>query len=519
MSEKRPQHDEFLQPVSLSDSSGTALTHKRPIKWGGVLALLLLLWSGAVYVFFREPVPVGGTSKVDPLVVDNEQVVPSENEQPSPPHVSVTAEPKVYQIKSDPAGATVLVNGQMKGMSPLELGELTEGDRIRFQLAGYEATELSVSAAQLRSGVQVSLQVLQGRVNISVLPADSQLFLDGKRIELPATGMLTLPLLPHTFRAEKAGYLSQEKTVTPAQAYERVVSLRLTPVPTATPVRSPGEEPEGLPVVVENSLGMKMIRPDFPLEATLGSMRGTAGRQSNEVIRKVRLTRKFRISQTEVSNAQFRNYQPTHNSGKWKGVDLNAGTLPVVGVRWEDAVKFCNWLSAQEDLPAAYVQTEGKWQFAERPGTGYRLPTESEWEALARHDEGGNLFGWGNEMPPPEGKYNLAGKEMKRQMADFLTTYQDPFAGPAPVTQAGPGPFDIMGLFDNVSEWIHEGYSIPMVSSKVMIDPMSAVNMTYHVIKGASWQDAGISELKTALRRYENSPADDRGFRICRYIE
>jgi formylglycine-generating enzyme required for sulfatase activity len=57
---------------------------------------------------------------------------------------------------------------------------------------------------------------------------------------------------------------------------------------------------------------------------------------------------------------------------------------PVTDVDWEDAFLFCNWLSRCESLKVAYSRTEnGDWQ-ADPQATGYRLPTEEQWECACR---------------------------------------------------------------------------------------------------------------------------------------
>ncbi len=72
----------------------------------------------------------------------------------------------------------------------------------------------------------------------------------------------------------------------------------------------------------------------------------------------VRISHAFRMSETEITIEQFRQFRP--------GYVGNPAFAPYAsGVSWYDAVEFCEWLSAREKK-------------------NYRLPTEAEWEFAAR---------------------------------------------------------------------------------------------------------------------------------------
>ena len=72
----------------------------------------------------------------------------------------------------------------------------------------------------------------------------------------------------------------------------------------------------------------------------------------------------------------------------------------------------------------------------------------------------------------------------------------------------------------NVSEWCHDYYSVyPYNAQKVYIDPMGPEAGRHHVIKGSSWMQAGISELRLSYRDYSETRRSDLGFRIARYIK
>ena len=105
-----------------------------------------------------------------------------------------------------------------------------------------------------------------------------------------------------------------------------------------------------------NSIGMTLV--EIPAGTfTLGSEVAPAN-WDERPRHQVTLTRPFLISETEVTVEQYRKFRP--------GAVLNPAYAPyAAAVSWEDANAFCAWLSARDGRP-------------------YRLPTEAEWEYVAR---------------------------------------------------------------------------------------------------------------------------------------
>jgi formylglycine-generating enzyme required for sulfatase activity len=224
----------------------------------------------------------------------------------------------------------------------------------------------------------------------------------------------------------------------------------------------------------------------------------------------------------EVTNKEFRQYLAAHNPGTFKGNSVNLEEQPVVQVSWKQAALFCNWLSEKENLPTVYRKLEGRVVPLETIPTGYRLPTEAEWEYCARfaHSKVSLMYPWGDTFPPASKSLNIADVSAKEVMPAYLEKYDDgyPVAAPAASFEA-----NALGLYDlggNVAEWCHDYYSIYSYSPTVIYhDPSGPREGKHHVVRGSSWESASISVLRSSYRGYSNDKRFDLGFRICRYAD
>ena len=112
---------------------------------------------------------------------------------------------------------------------------------------------------------------------------------------------------------------------------------------------------------ITTPLGQTLVLVDPSVETlnpfTMGASRRDPGRRANEVEHPVELRRAFYIASTETSNAQFRQYEATHDSGLIESYSLDRDHQPVAGISWQQAASFCNWLSRLEGLPPFIEKT------------------------------------------------------------------------------------------------------------------------------------------------------------------
>ncbi|MFO1456986.1 MAG: SUMF1/EgtB/PvdO family nonheme iron enzyme [Steroidobacteraceae bacterium] len=418
-------------------------------------------------------------------------------------------------VRSAPAGAEVTVAGAFRGRTPLQLAVPggTEYD-VLVTRAGHASWQRRVAAQPGAALVlDAKLQPIVTTLTVRGEPADAEVVVDGaERGRAP----LTVELLAtrHQVEVRRAGSQTFRAEVDLTPALARTVEYSLTPEG-----RAPGWKPPAESVTGKLGAALRLVPAgSFPM----GSERREQGRRPNETLRRVTLSRPFYLGVREVTNGEFRRFRPNHSSGfiDKRSIDLDAQAVTNVG--WLDAVQYCNWLSEQEGLPVAYEQKDGGWVLKQPLTTGYRLPTEAEWEYAARFGGPGKparRYDWGDALPVPAGHANLAGSEASAAVERMLEGWSDDYQAVAPPGKFTPNPLGLFDMTGNVSEWTHDVYA-SFVEPGAATDPTGpAGNGSRHVIKGSSWRTASFGELRAAWREGADGASQDLGFRVARHVE
>ena len=431
--------------------------------------------------------------------------------------ITLTPADATLTLNSTPAGAGVSVDGTFAGLTPMVL-PLSPGENhtISLSKAGYRGARLSLSLSRGETAERaVTLQPELGEVRFAIEPAEAEIVVNGK---VMGTGsqVLSLPAVQQRVEVRLAGYAGFETQVLPKPGLAQQVSVTLL---TEAAARKAAMTP-----TVTTGLGNTLVLIDPSVETqnpfTMGASRRDPGRRANEVEHPVELRRAFYIASTETTNAQFRQYEASHDSGLIESYSLDRDQQPVAGISWQQAASFCNWLSRREGLPPFYRENQGII-IGFNPGSiGYRLPSEAEW-AFAARVEGDTLrrFAWGDDFPPSAVVTNVADNTSALVTGRILNGYTDQFVVSAP---AGSFPPNHRGLHDmggNVAEWVHDGYQIPSANAELSIDPLGSQRGDNYTIRGGSWALSRLSELRLTFRDYGERGRDDLGFRIARYAE
>ncbi len=203
----------------------------------------------------------------------------------------------------------------------------------------------------------------------------------------------------------------------------------------------------------------------------------------------VEIKKPFWIGAFEITNAQYRQFNPAHDSrfehkGSWVfwehhlGWPLNQPHQPVVRVSRQEADSFCRWLSGRIDEPVT-LPTESQWEYACRAGTA-------------------TPFWYGDLYTDFSSAANLADATIRelaydtdgRHTADMLPRddrFDDNSLVTADVGSYRANPWGLSDMHGNVAEWTRTAYRpYPYVEDDGRNDPLPAERI---VARGGSWRD------------------------------
>ncbi len=410
------------------------------------------------------------------------------------------------RISTTPRSARITLDGRSIDMGSPTTVNANQSYRIKVSHPGYEAEQQTVQVGPGKTrDISIELKAATGSVTFVSEPMGSDLYINGQnRGQTPQT--LDLQVLPTKVEYRLNGYRSVTKNTTPVK--NKTTTLKAT---LKTELEARLSE---MPRSVKNSVGIELVRFKPDQQAFfIGAERGEIGQRANEIYRQMQLTKYFYAGKHEVTVGQFAKFSPSLAQGQ--------ANMPVTGISWLEAAQFCNWLSQQENLRPFYTIRSGAVVAYDPYADGYRLPSEAEWEWLARkaNRAQSSPFTWGLRPMITKASGNLADVSAKGSVPRIIPTYTDGYAKLAPV---GSFPAEKSGLHDmsgNVREWVHDRYALVVpAAGEVTVNYFGPVTGEGHTVKGSSFKTAGQTNLRAASRSGEGIPAEDIGFRVARYV-
>ncbi len=256
-------------------------------------------------------------------------------------------------------------------------------------------------------------------------------------------------------------------------------------------------------------LGHTMTVMTGPVEVVMGSPSSENGNWGGEGQHRVTINRSFAIGATEINGEQWHQFD---QGTPEVGTDRPTKDCPKNFLTWYDAARYCRWLSEREKIPESDMCYPPIEQI--RPGmtlpanylerTGYRLPTEAEWEYACRSGTTSVFFfGSPSELLSRYAWYVKNSNELSGPVGTLL-----------------PNDFGLFDVYGNVVEWCQDTFAMDYDKSPGKRDLDRVVDISHErVQKGGAFTQLATG-IRSAVRSWTapDIKSSRTGFRIARTI-
>ena len=469
------------------------------------------------------------------------------------------------EIVTNPRGANIAVDGRnLDQVTPMLLAPHPTGSfEVTTWIHGRERKTETVDVLP-RQNTEVSFElerVPMGEVHVSRFPRDLELTIDGNPYE---PGM-TLPIGTYRLHARRSGYVPLDRTVElkrgrndhsinlkrltgslvlavkPEHAtievdypdadgwrtkpYDAGIAIPTGPVVVRAVARGfrPYEARLRMgPSTLEHAIRLEKydVEPgrrfrdklasggEGPLVVVVGTgsfrMGSESGSADERPVRTVRIDTPFAIGVFETTRDDYERYRkvrgvPVAVSTALRPEDTASpeplGRLPMSRLGWEGAVAYADWLSSET-------------------GHRYRLPSEAEWEYVARAGSAGRHY-FGTDAGVVCAHANVADATYaERYRKPGVAECSDGAERWAPVGSYSANAFGVHDILGNVEEWVadcwHDNYTGAPADQRAR-----SGRCTARVLRGGAW-DSTPDEATASYRTFSNRGSGTRGVRVVR---
>ena len=222
---------------------------------------------------------------------------------------------------------------------------------------------------------------------------------------------------------------------------------------------------------------------------TMGSPPTALGRGTDEDQHAVIIGRPFALSAYELNQATYQAVMGTNPTS----YPACGGRCPIDNLTYDDAIQFTNALSMRDGFLPCYTGAPGNWAFAGLTCSGYRLPTESEWEYAARA---------GSQTALPNGDLTATGCTLDPRLDAIAWYCGNNRTQPSVVGRKLPNAWGLYDMSGNVWEWVYDWYGA--YPTGPVTDPIGPAVGSMRVVRGCAFFNGG--QFCTTSQRNSAAP-------------
>lgn len=395
-----------------------------------------------------------------------------------------------------PADANVVIVGSDE---PYHRGiRLLRGTyEFRVERDGYASESFRLPVLRGRNQRSVRLAQLTARLTIASTPSDAIVHVSYRAgqswRDVRYTEPLTLPAGEVTIEARAVGYRNYVRRLALAgKPHVHTIHMQAFDVEPGRRFRDTlASGSDGPELVVISAGSFRMGSPD--------------GSRDERPVHDVAVTQPFAIGVYEVTHAEYDEHQgrtpvlkqPVRGEPALPVPAEAIADHPVTGVTWSEAEAYASWLSGET-------------------GYRYRLPSEAEWEYVARAGSR-TRYPFGDDPHELCRHANVADQTLAARYRKYSTAAcDDGVLGVGPVGRLEANAFGVHDMLGNAEEWVADCWRRNYSGADGTPRPYDG-NCSAYAVRGGAW-DSAPEEATVSFRSFSTGPGPTRGFRIVREL-